>query len=153
YFPNGTALSAGYLRNFVSIDWDRNSDIYNMSCNSQNPDAAHDICLAYMDVVQAYYPEIGRREAVMKTEFLRRQISSLTRQIAEREANLVDFQKKSSEFMNFLVIDVEGQGRNRLQADLADIDQKLETNRATKGLLFDTPQAKRGEYTAYGETL
>jgi len=148
FFPGSSALPAGALRNFVSISWDRNSDIYNLSCSAENPDAAHDVCLAYMDVVQAYYPEIGQREAMMKTEFLRRQIASLTRQIAERETNLVDFQKRSPEFMNFLIVDIEGQGRVKLQTEINAIEDKLETNRATKRLMLETPSAKRGEHSA-----
>ena len=95
FFPNGSAYPAEYFRRFVTLTWDRGSDIYGFRCTSQNAMAAHALCKVFMDTVQNYYPEIGSRESVMKREFLSRQIESLKRQLAERESNLIEFSKKN----------------------------------------------------------
>lgn len=147
-FPGGVPASSGELREMISLTWDRNSDIYQIRCATSNPDAAHDLCLAYMNTIQTYYPEIGQREAMMKRDFLSRQIASLTRQITEREGNLAEFQKRSPDFMTFLMMDVEDHGRQRLRGELEKLKESLTANRAMKNLLLKGPAAKRGEHGA-----
>lgn len=152
-FPGSVALGAGDLRDMIVLNWDRSSDIYYIRCSTENPDAAHDLCLAYMNTIQTYYPEIGQRDAMMKRDFLSRQISSLTRQIAEREFNLADFQKRSPDFMSFLLVDVEEKGRSKFGSELHMLEENLEANRAMRHLLLTAPQAKRGELTELGPVI
>lgn len=147
FFPDGVAIPANSFRQHVVLNWDRSSDIFNMICTAQHPDAAHDLCLAYMNTAESYYPEVGQREAIMKREFITRQLSTLSRQIAEYEVNLVEYQKKSPEFATFLVASDEDAGRNKLQVELAQIEDQMRTNRATAALLQKVPAAKRGEHT------
>ncbi len=146
FFPGSQAVSANELRNWITLNYDRNSDIYSFTCQAENADAAHDLCLAYMNTIQIYYPEIGQRDAMMKRDFLSRQISSLTRQIAEREFNLADFQKKSPDFMNYLMLEIEERGKAKLRHELSQLREQLTANRAMKNLLLNAPSAKRGEH-------
>ncbi|MBY0372075.1 AAA family ATPase [bacterium] len=148
FFPDGVAISANMLRNHVVLTWDKTSDIFNMTCTATHPDAAHDLCLAYMNTTEAYYPEVGQRDAIMKREFLSRQLSTLSRQIAEYEVNLVEYQKKDPELSAFLMVAEDDIGRQKLQNELAKTEDEIRTNRATKGLLLKVPQAKRGEHTS-----
>lgn len=152
-FPAGVAAPLKAFREAVRLSWDRNSDIYNLECDAELPASAQTLCRAYMDTVQSYYPEIGHREATMKKDFIARQISSLTAQIAEREQTLAEIQKNDPEFVNFLLLDPDGQGRGKLQAELSAIQRKIENNRSTKRLLMHVPQAKRGEQTVHRSTI
>jgi protein-tyrosine kinase len=153
FFPAGVAFAAEAFRNWVTLSWDRNSDIYSIRCTAINPEAAHDICLTYMNTIQTYYPEIGQREAIMKRDFLSRQISSLTRQLAEREYNLAEFEKKHEDFINFVMLNIEGKGLQKLRGALLEVRQRLETNRAFRRLIVNVPQAKRGEHTALSTAI
>ncbi len=148
FFPGGVAYPLEAFRNWISLSWDRNSDIYNVRCTAITQDAAYSICLTYMNTIQAYYPEVGQRDVMMKRDFLSRQISSLTRQLAEREYNLADFQKKNEDFINFIMLNIEGKGLQRLRGQALDLRQQLATNRALKHLIMNVPKAKRGEHTA-----
>ena len=147
FFPDGVAIPADSFRNYVNLNWDRSSDIFNMTCTTQNADAAHDLCLAYMNSIETYYPEIGQREAIMKREFLSRQLTTLSRQIAENEVSVVQFQQNSPELAAFLLLSEEDAGRTKLQLELAQVEDQLRSNRATKDLLLRVPQARRGEHT------
>jgi protein-tyrosine kinase len=147
FFPGGAPYPAESFRNWISMTWDRNSDIYSIRCTAMTPDAAHALCLTYMNTIQTYYPEVGQRDVMMKRDFLSRQISSLTRQLAEREYNLAEFQNKNEDFLNFVMQNVEGRGLARLRGMVLDTRQKMQTNRALKHLVLNVPQAKRGEHT------
>jgi Mrp family chromosome partitioning ATPase/uncharacterized protein involved in exopolysaccharide biosynthesis len=147
FFPGGVAFAAETFRTWIGLSWDRNSDIYSIRCTAINPEAAHDLCLTYMNTIQTYYPEIGQREAIMKRDFLSRQISSLTRQLSEREYNLAEFEKKHEDFINFIMLNIEGKGLQKLRSGLLETRQRLETNRAFRRLILNVPQAKRGEHT------
>lgn len=149
FFPNGTSYPVEYYRKFVTLTWDKGSDIYSFRCTSQNPMAAHSLCKVFMDTVQNYYPEIGSRESVMKREFLNRQIESFKRQLAEREANLIDFAKKNEEFVTFMLLKVEGRGIEKLRGELSGLKQRKISNRALKKLMMEAPSAKRGEHSTY----
>jgi Mrp family chromosome partitioning ATPase len=153
FFPDGIAVPANALRAHVILAWDKSSDIFTMNCNAQHPDAAHDLCLAYMNTTEAYYPEIGQREAIMKKEFLARQLATLSRQIAENEVAIMDYQKKSPEFTAFILGNEEDGGRNKLQMEVAVTEDHIRTNRATRALLLKVPQAKRGEHTVLATTM
>ncbi len=153
FFPDGVAISANAIRNHIVLNWDRSSDIFNMTCTAQHPDAAHDLCLAYMNTAEAYYPEVGQRDAIMKREFLSRQLSTLSRQIGEYEVNIVEYQKKSPEFAAFLMLAEDDAGRTKMMAELARVQDEIRTNRATKNLLLRVPQAKRGEHTSLQTTI
>ncbi len=148
YFNRGEAVSVDALRGRVSVGWDKNSDIFNLNCTANDPKAAHDLCLVFLDTVQGYYPEIGQRESMMKRDFLARQISSLTRQVNEKENRFADFQKSNAEFIDFMIADVEERGRIKLRSDLTVLRETMETNRAMKGLLMRGSSAKRGEHVA-----
>ncbi|MBI1859404.1 MAG: hypothetical protein HYR96_00610 [Deltaproteobacteria bacterium] len=153
FFPNGTAYPAEFFRKFVNLTWDRGSDIYGFRCTAQNAMAAHSLCKVFMDTVQNYYPEIGSRESVMKREFLSRQIESLKRQLAERESNLIEFAKRNEDFVNFMLLKVEGHGIEKVRADLGDLKQKRISNRALRKLMMESPQAKRGEHSTYSNAI
>jgi Mrp family chromosome partitioning ATPase len=153
FFPGGVAPGVDAYRNWMALNWDRNSDIYNMRCVATTPQAAHGLCLVYMNTIQAYYPEVGQRDVMMKRDFLSRQISSLTRQLAEREFNLTDFQKKNEDFINFIMLNIEGKGLQRLRAQAIDLRQKINTNRALKQLILNVPRAKRGEHTVQDASI
>jgi len=153
FFPGGITFPADQFRHWITLSWDRNSDIYSVRCTAMSPDAAHALCLNYMNTIQTYYPEVGQRDIMMKRDFLSRQISSLTRQLAEREFNLADFQKKNEEFINFIMLNIEGKGLQRLRSQSLELKQKLSTNRALKRLILNVPQAKRGEHTALGTSI
>ena len=71
-----------------------------------------------------------------------------TRQIAEREFNLAEFQKNNEDFFNFIMLNVEEKGLQRLRAERASLRTKLATNRAIYKLILSVPRAKRGEHTA-----
>jgi Mrp family chromosome partitioning ATPase len=148
YFPGGTALPAERFRAWVNLNYDKNSDIYNINCNSQIGQSAHDLCLVYMNTIESYYPEIGQRDAMMKREFLSRQISSFIAQIKEREKQIVEFQQSNEEFFNYIVQSVEEKGLQRLRLKRNNMIQKLATNRAIRSLMLEVPRAKRGELTA-----
>ncbi len=153
FFPGGVAYPLDAFRNWISLNWDRNSDIYNVRCTATSQDAAYSICLTYMNTIQAYYPEVGQRDVMMKRDFLSRQISSLTRQLAEREYNLADFQKKNEDFINFIMLNIEGKGLQRMRGQALDLRQQLATNRALKHLIMNVPKAKRGEHTAQDASI
>lgn len=148
FFPGGTPLAADSFRTWIVLTYDRSSDIYSFRCTAKSPEAAHGLCITYMNTVQQYYPEIGQRDVMMKREFLSRQINSLTRQLGEREFNLADFQKKNEDFINFIMMNIEGRGLQKLRGQVLELKQKMNTNRALKRLILDVPQAKRGEHTA-----
>lgn len=153
FFPSGVALPNGAFRGNIALSWDEKSDTFTLTCNAENPDAAHDLCLAYMDTIERYYPEIGQRDALMKREFLSRQLASVSRQIADTEIRLVEMQKENADFFDYLMLDSEDQGRRRIQAAVSDINDKMATNRATKELLLKVPQAKKGEHTELTVTI
>ncbi len=144
FFPGDVAMPAENFRPWVSLSWDKNSDIYSIRCTAKTPDAAHAICLAYMNTMQAYYPEIGPRDILMKRDFLAKQIASLTEQLTEKEFYLAEFQKKNEDFINFLMINIEGRGVQKIRSQLFDLKQRISANRAVKSLLLQTPQAKKG---------
>jgi len=148
FFPGGTPLPAERFRSFISLGYDRGSDIYNIHCQSQMAQAAHDLCLVYMNTIDQYYPEIGQRDIMMKRDFLSRQISSFLSQIKEREKNIVDFQQSNEEFFNYIVQSVEEKGLQRLRLKRHSLIQKMANNRAIKSLLLEVPQARKGELTA-----
>lgn len=148
YFPGGVTYPAGLFRSWISLSWNRDSDIYNIHCNGPNPDAAHDLCLIYTNTIQSYYPEIGQRDAMMKRDFLSRQISSFISQIKEREQNLTDFQKKNADFFAFLSTNMEDKGLQRLRSEATSLNRRLASNRAIHKLVLSVPRAKRGELTA-----
>ncbi len=146
-FPEG-GYPPNHFRQFINLNWDSKSDIYNIGCTGPNPDAAHALCLVYMNTIHDYYPEIGQREDMMKREFLSRQISSETREIGERENSLNEFQKDNPEFIDFMS---EG-GKEKLPRLLREAVRKLkneiEDNRSLRNLLLNVPSAKRGEHTS-----
>ncbi len=148
YFPGGSPFPAGWFRNGISLSWNRDSDIYNIHCSGPNADAAHDLCLIYTNTIQSYYPEIGQRDAMMKRDFLSRQIASFISQIKEREQNLTDFQKKNAEFFNFLSTNMEEKGLQRIRSEATAIKRRLASNRAIYKLILSIPRAKKGEHTA-----
>jgi|GEM_PF-1413488 len=148
FFPGGVLYHANVLRNWITLNWDRNSDIYNIRCSAENPGGAHDLCLVFLNTIQTYYPEIGQREAMMKRDFLSRQIHSFTRQITEREAKLTSFQKENEDFFNFIMLTVEEKGLQKLRSELGQIKSRIATNRAVYKLILSVPRAKRGEHTA-----
>ncbi len=148
FFPGSVCISSSELRDLIYLSWDRNSDIYSIRCSAENPDGAYALCLAFMNTMQTYYPEIGQRDAMMKRDFLARQISSLTCGNRGTGFNLADFQKKSPDFINFMMMDVEEKGRQRLRGELTQLKEQLASNRAIKQLLLHVPQAKRGEHTS-----
>ncbi|NBY20969.1 hypothetical protein EBQ74_12175 [bacterium] len=152
-FPGGVAYPAGVLRSFVSLSWDKNSDIYSMHCTSHNPDAAHAICLAYLNTIQNYYPEVGQRESLLKRDFLTRQISSFVNQIKEKEQGIVDYQRNNPEFINFLNITMDNQGMQKLRTEKNNIQHRMATNRAIYKLVLSIPRAKKGEHTARATTI
>ena len=137
----------GDLRDFINLGWDKNSDAYNITCTAMNPDAAHDLCQALLTTIEGYYPEVGEREAMLKRDFLSRQISILTQQISELEQGLMTFQKKNSDFVSFILSDSDEKGLQRLKTDESRIQHDIATNRAIKRMLLSVPLAKRGEYT------
>lgn len=148
FFNRGEAVSADTLRGRVSVAWDKNSDIFGINCTANDPSAAHDLCLVFLDTIQGYYPEIGQREAMMKRDFLARQISSLSRQVQEKESQFTEFQKRNSEFIDFIGSETEDRGRIRLRSELNTLREGQEANRAMKGLLMRGSSAKRGEHVA-----
>ncbi|NDC24922.1 MAG: hypothetical protein EB078_08640 [Proteobacteria bacterium] len=148
YFPGGTALPAERFRAWINLNYDKNSDIYNIDCNSQTGQSAHDLCLVYMNTIESYYPEIGQRDTMMKRDFLSRQISSFISQIKEREKQIVEFQQNNEEFFNYIVQSVEEKGLQRLRLRRNALIQKLATNRSLRSLMLEVPRAKRGELTA-----
>ncbi len=146
FFNRGEPLPVDAFRARLNVSWDKNSDIFPVNCSANDPDAARDLCLVFLNTIQGYYPEIGQRESMMKREFLSRQISSLSRQIAEKENHFADFQKQNSEFMDFLIADVEEKGRVRLRSELSALRDSAEANRAMKSLLMRGSSSKRGEH-------
>lgn len=152
-FPQGVALPTGRLRAFLYLGWDEKSDTFNLTCNFQNPDAAHDLCLTYMNSIERYYPEIGQRDALMKREFLSRQLSTVSRQIQDTELRMIEMQKANPVFFDYLLLDSEDQGRKRIQGQLSEYQEKILTNRATRSLLLSVPQAKRGEHTVLATAI
>lgn len=153
FFPAGVAQNTGFFRPLVYLSWDEKSDTFTLTCSAENADSAHDLCLAYMDTIEKYYPEIGQRDALMKREFLSRQLASVSRQIADTEIRVIEMQKENADFFDYLLLDSEDQGRRKLQAALSDIQDKVATNRATRELLLKVPQAKRGEHTELTVTI
>jgi Mrp family chromosome partitioning ATPase len=147
-FPNGTAYTGEILKTMVGIGWDKGSDIYNLRCKSINPEAAHDLCAIYLNTIQAYYPEIGQRETMMKRDFLSRQIATFINQIKEREQMISDFQKKNTEFLNFVTFNQEEKGMQKLRAERNAIRTRMISNRALFRLFLNVPRAKQGEHTA-----
>lgn len=148
FFPLGKALPIQAFRAHVSLNWDRNSDIYNIRCTAENSNAAHDLCLNYLNTIQSYYPEVGQREALMKRDFLSRQIASFISQIKDREQSLAAFQKKNEDFFNFMSLNIEDRGLQRLRSERTNLKHRLATNRAIHKLILTIPRAKRGEHTA-----
>lgn len=153
YFPGGQPLPEGEFRNWIGLDWNKDSDIYSVTCTANTPDAAAALCLIYMNTIQDFYPEIGQRESMMKREFLARQIASQTREITERENQLVEFQKQNSEFMDFLLEGGKEKLRSNLQVSVNRVKKDLDDNRALKDLLLSVPQAKRGEHNSLGTAI
>jgi Mrp family chromosome partitioning ATPase/capsular polysaccharide biosynthesis protein len=154
FFPDGVAIPAGALRANVSLSWDRNSDIFSMNCTATHPDAAHDLCLAYMNTVETYYPEIGQRDAVAKRDFIGKQLSTLSTQIADYEVHLLDLQKKNPEFTTFLLaFDEEAGSSTKQHTELSKTNDLIRTNRATRDLLLKAPSAKRGEHTSLATSI
>ncbi|MBI4404287.1 MAG: hypothetical protein HY537_09005 [Deltaproteobacteria bacterium] len=153
YFPNGISPPAEVFRDWVSLNWDKNSDIYYLECNASNPDSAHDVCLVYMNSVQAYYPDIGQRDAMMKREFLSRQIASLTRQLTEKEVDFTEFQRKNEEFMSFNMLNIEGNGLGQLRSRILELKQNIVANRAVKQLMINVPIEKGLPHTTYNATV
>lgn len=153
YFPGGSPLPAERFRAFVNLGYDKNSDIYNIHCTSQVAQAAHDLCLVYMNTIEQYYPEIGQRDIMMKRDFLSRQISSFLSQIKEREKQIVDFQQNNEEFFNYIVQSVEEKGLQRLRLRRHSLMQKIANNRAIRSLLLEVPRAAKGELTARTGTI
>jgi len=153
FFPGSNPLPADAFRTWIGLSWDRNSDIYSVRCSAMTADAAHALCLNYMNTIQAYYPEIGQRDIMIKRDFLSRQIASLTRQLAEREYNLSEFQKKNEDFINFVMLNIEGKGLQRLRGQGIELRQRLNTNRALKRLIMSVPKAKKGEHTALSTSI
>ncbi len=147
-FPGGVAYPAGVLRSWVSLSWDKNSDIYSIHCTSNNADSAHALCLGYLNTIQNYYPEIGQRESLLKRDFLTRQISSFVNQIKEKEQTIVDYQRNNAEFINFLNLATDNQGIQKLRTDKSNISHRMITNRAIYKLILTIPRAKKGEHTA-----
>lgn len=152
-FPGGVAYPAHFLRNFVSLAWDKNSDIYSVHCTYHNPDAARALCLAYLNTIQNYYPEVGQRESLLKRDFLTRQISSFVNQIKDKEQAIVDYQRNNPDFINFLNLTVDNQGVQKLRAEKNNIVHKMATNRAIYKLVLSIPRAKKGEHTARVTTI
>lgn len=153
YFPGGSPLPAERFRAFVELGYDKNSDVYNIHCSSQVAQAAHDLCLVYMNTIENYYPEIGQRDVMMKRDFLSRQISSFLSQIKEREKQIVEFQQTNEEFFNYIVQSVEEKGLQRLRLRRHSLLQKIANNRAIRSLLLEVPRAAKGELTARTGTI
>ncbi len=154
YFQRGEPAGVDTFRSRINVGWDKNSDIFSVNCSANHPDAARDLCLVFMNTIQSYYPEIGQRESMMKREFLARQISSLGRQVAEKETNFAEFQKKNPEFITFLIQDTEERGRIKLRTDLNNLRDQMETNRAMRSLIMKgTSAAKRGEHVALAPAI
>ncbi len=146
-FPE-SGSTPNFFRQFINLTWDAKSDIYNIACNGPNPDAAHAVCLVYMNTIHDYYPEIGQREDMMKREFLARQISSESREIGERENNLSEFQKANPEFIDFLAEGGKEKLPRMLREQVRKLKNDIEDNRSLRNLLLNVPSAKRGEHTS-----
>jgi Mrp family chromosome partitioning ATPase len=146
-FPEA-GFSPNHFRQFINLTWDAKSDIYNINCTGPNPDAAHAMCLVYMNTIHDYYPEIGQREDMMKREFLSRQISSETREIGERENALSEFQKLHPEFIDFLAEGGKEKLPRLLRESVRKLKNEIEDNRSLRNLLLNVPSAKRGEHTS-----
>jgi hypothetical protein len=89
----------------------------------------------------------------MKKDFLNRQLSSLSRQIAEEEVNLAAFQKANPELMEFLTFAESDSAKNKLLSDFSRLNEEILSNRSTKDLLLRLPQAKKGEHEIYKTAL
>ncbi|MCB0406469.1 MAG: hypothetical protein KDD51_16930, partial [Bdellovibrionales bacterium] len=140
------------LASWVSFTWDKDSDIYYVRCVAQNPDAAHDLCQVYLSTVQEVYPEIGQRGVQAKLEFLRRQISTLSKQTVDREHSISDFEKQNREFMGFLTAIIENKSLQHLRNKLLEIEQKIRINRSMKALLSKERDPGAPTPASYEET-
>jgi len=145
-FSGDGTLLMDDLREYLNLSWDKASDAYNLRCEARNAFAAREICKGLLNSIETYYPEIGEREAILKKDFLSRQISSLTQQIYERERAVASYQRKSSDFLSFVLSDSDDKGLQRLRSDEERLKHEIATNRAIRRLLLSVPRSKRGEY-------
>jgi len=152
-FPNGTAVPREALASKVNLTWDRNSDIYYAKCKASSPEAAYDLCLNYLNAIQTFYPEVGNRGSMMRKDFITRQINSYSRQIREGSQNLTEFQKRSSEFIEFIMKGLDDTGYKRLKDELNELKKKNDANRAIRKLLLASPNARRGENTTRNSSI
>lgn len=153
FFPGGNPAPREAFAGRVNLTWDKNSDIYNVRCWANHPDAAYDLCLNYLTSIQTFYPEVGNRASLMKKDFISRQINSYSRQIREGSQNLTEFQKRSSEFIEFIMKGLDDNGYRRLKDELNELKKRNESNRAIRQLLLSGPSSKRGELTARNASI
>jgi len=152
-FPGGNPAPREAFSERVNLTWDKNSDIYNLKCQANHPDAAYDLCLNYLNSIQAFYPEVGNRASLMKKDFISRQINSYSRQIREGSQNLTDFQKRSSEFIEFVMKGLDDTGYRKLKEELNELKKKNDANRAIRQLLLASPASRRGELTSRNASI
>lgn len=148
FFPNGDAIPADAFRGMIQLGWDKNNDIFNISCYASQPQAAYALCLNYVNMIENYYPEVGLREALMRRDFIARQIKSYNRQIQENLNNFSEFQKRSQEFVDYVMKGTDEKGYQMLKAELNTLLRKNDANRAIRRLLLSAPSAKKGELSA-----
>jgi len=153
FFPNGNAIGSEAFRNYINVSWNKDADIYYINCESNNPESAYSICKVFMDVIYNYYPEIGSKEIMMQREFLARQISIQSREIYERENALVEYQKKNSELMDFIMGGGNEKALSQLRMEIAKTQEKIHDTLSMKELLLKIPQAKRGEHVALQKSI
>ncbi len=147
-FPKGTVIEKNSLASKIQLTWDKNSDIYNIKCLANSADAAYDLCYCFMTAIQSFYPDVGNRGSLMKRDFISRQINSYSRQIQEAIENLAEFQRRSADFIEYIMKDLDDSGYRRLREELNDLKKKNDANRAIRKLLLSSPAAKKGELMA-----
>lgn len=152
-FPNGNALPPMAFKSMINLLWDKNSDLITIRCTASNPEAAYALCVNYVNMVEAYYPEVGLREAMMRRDFIARQIKSYSRQIQENLTSLSAFQKRSQDFIEFIMKGLDESGYQSLKTELNTLVRKNEANRAIKRLLLSGPTAKKGELSARNSAI
>lgn len=153
-FPNGTAYSPSYFGEYINLKWSKFNDIFDIRCTASNPDAAHDICLIYLNTIEAIYPEIVQRRLLLKQEFLNRQIATLSSQIAEKEIELANLEQEDEDFYDFIVL--AGQNNEHLQSlrnEIIRVKQLIATNEALKSMLNSVPHSNGDTHTALQATI
>lgn len=140
FFLLGKPMAPIQLRHGIKMSWDGTSDSYKIRCIAPNPNAARDLCTIYLSTVKQEYPAIGQREIVKKLAFLKKQIDTFTRQIAQRELDITDFEKNNKALINFLTVSIESKNLQELRKKTLQAQQDIDTNRALKRLIQEMSQ-------------